>query len=170
MEKVFITMEGSVELEKATRRQRDYEILFEERKNRIKSSNAHKIFIRKRNFETLVNSLYNKKNDFNYLPKMIQTSLQHGMKNEIVAKEKYTKIMNFKLTRNILIEDVGLVIQPNIPWLGASPDGKVIDNFNVSSRGLIEVKCPYTKRDCDIFVLVENDDFYVGLDEKKIHI
>ena len=171
MEKLFITMEGSFELEKATRRQRDCELWFEERKNRITSSNAHKIFIRKRNFETLVTSLYNKKNDFNNLPKMIQTALQHGIKNEIVAKEKYTKIMNFKLMRNILIEDVGLVIQPNIPWLGASPDGKVIDNFNVPSRGLIEVKCPYTKRDCDIFGLVENDDFYVGLDEKKkIHI
>ena len=75
--------------------------------------------------------------------------------------------MNFKLMRNILIEDVGLVIQPNIPWLGASPDGKVIDNFNVPSRGLIEVKCPFTKRDCDIFGLVENDDFYIALDEKK---
>ena len=61
MEKLFITMEGSFELEKATRRQRGCELWFEERKTRITSSNAHKIFIRKRSFETLVTSLYNKK-------------------------------------------------------------------------------------------------------------
>ncbi|XP_041378943.1 uncharacterized protein LOC121391348, partial [Gigantopelta aegis] len=33
-------------------------------------------------------------------------------------------------------------------WLGASPDGKIKDLTSQQSNGVIEVKCPYTKRDC----------------------
>ena len=69
--------------------------------------------------------------------------------------------MNFKLFRNIVAEDTGLLIQPNLPWLGASPDGKVLDQHEVPSQGLLEIKCPYSKRDCDIHELVRTDNFFI---------
>ena len=48
--------------------------------------------------------------------------------------------MNFKLFRNIVAEDTSLLMQPNLSWLGASPDGKVLDQNEVPSQGLLEVK------------------------------
>ena len=68
--------------------------------------------------------------------KSVQSAFKHGIKNEIIAKEKYILVLNFKLFRNIVAEDTGLLIQPNLPWLGASPDGKVLDQHEVPSQGL----------------------------------
>ena len=48
--------------------------------------------------------------------------------------------MNFKLFRNMVAEDTSLLMQPNLSWLGASPDGKVLDQNEVPSQGLLEVK------------------------------
>ena len=50
------------------------------------------------------------------LPKSVQSAFKHGIKREIIAKEKYVKAMNFKLFRNIVTEDTGLLIQPNLTW------------------------------------------------------
>ena len=93
------------------------------------------------------------------LPKSVQSAFKHGIKNEIIAKEKYVKAMNFKLFRNIVTEDTGLLIQPNLSWVGASPDGNVLDQHDIPSQRLLEIKCPYSKRDCDISELVRTDDF-----------
>ena len=37
----------------------------------------------------------------------------------------------------------GLVVNPSLPWLGASPDG-IVHDPSKSSVGLLEIKCPYT--------------------------
>ena len=54
-----ILNDESIQLE--VEKQRDYELWFKKRENRITSSNTHKIFIHKRNFETLVQQITNKK-------------------------------------------------------------------------------------------------------------
>ena len=87
----------SIQLEVETRKQRDCELLFKKRESRITSSNAHKIFIRKRNFETLVQQITNKKS--NVVPSYLKEMLNHGIFNEDVAKEKYNCVMNFRLPR-----------------------------------------------------------------------
>ena len=76
------------------------------------------------------------------LPKSVQFAFKHGIKNEIIAKEKHVKAMNFKLLRNRVAEGTCFLIQPNIPWPGASPDGKVLNQHEVPSQGLLEIKCP----------------------------
>ena len=38
---------------------------------------------------------------------------------------------------------VGLVVNPNCPWLGATPDGKVWDSSVFENVGLLEIKCPH---------------------------
>ena len=50
--------------------------------------------------------------------------------------------------RNIYVSDTdftvdlcGLVMNPSLPWLGASPDGIVHDPLE-PSVGLLEIKCP----------------------------
>ena len=50
--------------------------------------------------------------------------------------------MQYKINRNIYIRETGLVIQPSLFWLAASPDGMVIDQEFSDNPGLIEIKCP----------------------------
>lgn len=45
-------------------------------------------------------------------------------------------IAQYEIESGYLIEPVGFVPHPSIPWLGASPDGLI------NADGLVEVKCP----------------------------
>lgn len=36
----------------------------------------------------------------------------------------------------------GFVVQPDAPWIGASPDGVVFDPLEQPQFGLVEIKCP----------------------------
>ena len=49
------------------------------------------------------------------------------------------------IRRPVKIIKSGLVISPDSPYLGASPDAKVIDPGYSDPFGLSEVKCPETK-------------------------
>ena len=54
------------------------------------------------------------------------------------------------------VHDCGLIVNSFFPYLGATPDGKVCDK---GETGLIEVKCPYTARDCTIDEACESNKF-----------
>ena len=56
--------------------------------------------------------------------------------------------MKFHLNKNIDIRETGLVLQPKLFWLAASPDGLVSDKLNEDVRqiGLIKIKCPKSKQ------------------------
>ena len=76
-----------------------------ERKNRITSSQAHKIFVRKRNFESLVVELREKTS----FPKFIQEALNHDTKFEM---QKIHDLMVYKLQKPVIIRSTGLAVQP----------------------------------------------------------
>ena len=86
-----ISMEKSIEVEKLMHKQRENKLWFQYRENRI-TSVAHKIFIRQKNFETLVTSLHTPNDN---LPKSVQSTFKQGIKNETISKEKYVKAVNF---------------------------------------------------------------------------
>eukprot|EP00117_Sycon_ciliatum_P014839 scpid81162/ scgid14934/ len=68
-------------------------------------------------------------------------AMQWGKDNEHLAIRRYEQL--FKRT----VRPSGLVINPALCWLGASPDGLVSDfNESAGHRGLVEVKCPYKYR------------------------
>ena len=54
MKKIIVSQQESISLQKKTVKQRQCAQWLKERKYRITSSNAHKIYIRKSNFEFLV--------------------------------------------------------------------------------------------------------------------
>jgi len=58
----------------------------------------------------------------------------HGLKWEGAAREGFQEETNEK------VETVGLVVNRNIPWLGASPDALVRGKF------ILEIKCPLIGR------------------------
>ena len=53
----------------------------------------------------------------------VKEMLNHGNINENISKEKFKNVMIYQLNQNIKILETGLLVQPCIPWLGASPDG-----------------------------------------------
>ena len=66
-----------------------------------------------------------------------QTALmKRGLDLETGALKDYATLKNTNIRR------CGLVVHPDAPWLGASPDGLVYDPLERPSFGLVEVKCP----------------------------
>lgn len=72
------------------------------------------------------------------------------------------KVLDFKLLRNNVTEDAGLIIQQNVTWLGSSPDGRIKDQYEIPSHGLTESKYSQSKRNQDINDLVQDDSFLLG--------
>lgn len=129
-----------------------------ERSKRITSSNAHKIKIRQRNFETLATSMKNVSTK--KLPKFVQDAMKFGKENENVAKQNFFDYLTYILKRNVVIRETGLVVQPYLFWLGASPAGLLVDSSK-NEPALIEIKCPYTKRHVSPSCLLKDEKFYV---------
>jgi len=86
------------------------------------------------------------------LPRGIQfitKATQWGCTHEAVAKEHYVKVRQESHADMSVVEG-GLVINPEWPHLGASPDGIV--QCTCCGKGVLEIKCPYCKHDQHIEV------------------
>ena len=66
-----------------------------------------------------------------------------GCQHEQVAQERYKDEMK-TVHDNFSVKSNGLVINPEFPFLGASPDGMV--SCDCCGEGCLEVKCPYCQR------------------------
>ena len=55
----------------------------------------------------------------------------------------------------------GLVVHPNLPYLGATPDGRYMYTCDCHGEGIVEVKCPYKYKDADPEDLLGNADVMV---------
>ena len=71
--------------------------------------------------------------------------IKHGKNFENVAVRKYYKYM-IHIGHKVEIHASGLVIRPDLPFLGCSPDRKVMDPISHPHYGIVEVKCPYVYR------------------------
>ena len=85
---IKVTEQNSYVLEQETVKQSLCELWKNSRKNRITSSNAHRVFIRKRNFKSLAELLLNPNFESN-LPSATRDAFRHGRIYELVACEKY---------------------------------------------------------------------------------
>ena len=82
-----------------------------------------------RDVESFCESMYSPK-DLSHIP-----SIRHGNTYESMALDKFSEVTGKKVLKS------GFCIDPELPFLGASPDGFVADEDAV-----IEVKCPYVGR------------------------
>ena len=58
-----------------------------------------------------------------------------GEKNEVKARNAYCSKISF------VVRAFGLVVNPSLTWLGASPDG-IVEDPSQKCIGLFEIKCP----------------------------
>ena len=72
-------------------------------------------------------------------------AIAHGKAEERVAHSIFARNMQ-KVTKNFTVFDAGLCVNPYLPYLGASPDGKISEPLADPCYGLLEIKCPFSKR------------------------
>lgn len=136
------------EVEVLTRGQRTNPHWFAWRKNRITASVAHTIahcrFVngkRETPPASLVATVTGERRG-------IKTrAMSWGIQKEAEAVSRYQKMKSAALGRAISVQDCGLFIDSQRPWLAASPDGIVTDSRTGKWLLCLEVKCPFKHRD-----------------------
>lgn len=127
-------------LEKRTVLQGESKEWLEQHKVRLTASSFGKVFQRvHRPSEAMVKSLFANKD----LSKV--RAIAHGKAKEKVARSIFARNMQ-KVTKYFAVFDAGLCVNPLLPYLGASPDGKIYDPLSDPCYGLLEIKCPFSKR------------------------
>lgn len=156
---VKISQQEALSLEKNTRDQSINTLWHEERKKRITASNFGRVMLRKSAVtQKLIDSITLQK-------PFKSSSTSYGLANETVVLNMYRK-----KTKNH-VHECGLVINPEYPFIGATPDGKVCDN---GDTGILEIKCPYSIRDSSLSEVLDNHnqrkDFFLEIVEGKIQL
>ena len=95
--------------------------MFELRKHHITTSKYHTILISHRNFYSLCTEIINPC-DFEDLSAKVKEALNQF---ESTARELYIDVKRLKLRHFVLVLETGLVIQPSLFCLAASPGGLV---------------------------------------------
>ena len=99
----------------------------------------------------------------------------YGCRHEKDAKETYISKTKDKHT-NFHVSRSGLVVDPNYPFFGASPDGLI--RCDCCGTGVLEIKCPFTCKDKSFllkskesssFCLKTNDDQGLTIDTTRTY-
>ena len=84
-----------------------------------------------------------------------------GCKHEKQARQMYLAANKLKHD-DLSVAESGLVINPQWPFIGASPDG--IINCTCCGKGVLEIKCPYCHRGTDVWTAaIEDSGFYLKM-------
>ena len=86
--------------------------------------------------------------------------IKWGSDNEPVARQAYIRFMQHNGHPYLTANHCGFVVHPQECWLGASPDGVVNESPNEPPKGLLEIKCPFSKRDVSPKIACEDPSFY----------
>ena len=137
---ITISEEECKYIERYTRSQRENSLWYEQRCGRVTASCFHDIVSRKKNSspDNLV-TRFLRREDISNIP-----AIKWGIDNEDKAREVYvTKMSSSHI--EFKCSPAGLVISPQYPYLGASPDGFI--QCECCGEGIIEIKCPFSVRD-----------------------
>jgi putative phage-type endonuclease len=80
---------------------------------------------------------------------------ERGQALEPEAIERFGKIFGF------IVEPQGFVVHPELPWLGASPDGRA---YGAGVEAVVEVKCPMGSPDKSL-----DDESYIHQVQCELH-
>ena len=156
LDRFCLTPEQCMALERKTTKQAGDSEWHKARRCRITGSKCGRILIQKQKTVQLLQfCLYPKPMVF--MPKAIEW----GRRNEQRANEAYIKHMHHYGHIGLQTGSAGFVVHPEKGWLGASPDGWVVDpSAGVASNGMAEFKCPFTKADVSPEEACKDDTFY----------
>ena len=75
-----------------------------------------------------------------------------------------------QLYEHVIVEKCGFIIHHDRGWLGASPDGRVKNGACNQRDGILEVKCPYSKREVSPEEACSDSNFYCELVNSKVQL
>ena len=92
-----------------------------------------------------------------------------GLKHKKVARELYLKAQK-QHHNDLIVADSGLVINPQWPFVAATPDGIV--DCKCCGKGVLEIKCPYSHRDESVESAASKDEKFCLKkdDEGSLHL
>ena len=85
-----------------------------------------------------------------------------------MAVQKYFKTKKSQGKHVNVCTQVGFIVNPVYPWLGASPDFLIRDLQEESQFGIGEVKYPFAKREMSLQEACEDKKFYMMNTKGKI--
>ena len=146
-----LSYDEAYQLEERTREQIHSDEWFACRRRRITASDFHKVYTRKKAVDMkFLKRLYDP-------TKFYSEPTAHGIKHETTAKQQF--ILKYP---NHHLHNIGLVVNPQFPFLGASPDAKVCVD---GETAIIEIKCPFTARDKTVAEACEDNSFCLMKDQ-----
>ncbi|KAL1430309.1 hypothetical protein MTO96_015135 [Rhipicephalus appendiculatus] len=157
LEKIVLSPLQAQCLEKNSRQQRASQTWCQERKHRLTSSNFGTVLMRNHWSSKGLGHLTSAK-DLSRVP-----AVRYGIANEARALQRYQDVLKHT-GRDVELQSVGLFVDPEQPWLGASPDAIVHDALEDPPWGCVEVKCPYSMKDADQEKLLACGDICVSFD------
>ncbi|KAK1875799.1 Ubiquitin-conjugating enzyme E2 D2 [Dissostichus eleginoides] len=89
-------------------------------------------------------------------------SSQWGLQNEDTAKKSYLVAMQDH-HEDINVAASGLILNPELPWIGASPDGVV--TCACHEPGILEIKCPFSAKDRSLLECTKDSRFCLTVPE-----
>lgn len=84
-----------------------------------------------------------------------------GCQHEKFARDIFTDKLR-KEHENLKVEEVGFFINPNVPFIGASPDGIV--TCDCCGQAVVEIKCPFCKKHDSLENASDDKNFYLKKD------
>ena len=128
-----VTTEQAYDIENATTDQYKSTLWSVRRKDRIIASQFSRILNRKAPVTTkFVDSIF-------ATTSFHSAATTYGISNESTAKQK-----NFQLNPRHHMDAIGLAINPQFPFLAATPDARICTETGLA---ITEIKCPYSARD-----------------------
>ena len=134
---VVVTPEQAHELHVRTSDQHGSDLWMRQRKLRITASIAKTVARRRSSTDParLVSAITDR-------PFFSSAATDWGIANEDVAREAYVEERG-KSGDVVHVSKCGLIVNPEEPWFGASPDGIADDG---KTQVVLEIKCPYSAR------------------------
>ena len=149
LQKIKLTNEQAVAIERMTRKQSADSLWFMERKLRVTASKIYDVYQWKRGLEKHAEKFVSADHDLTVCSDILRRKLEHGRMYEPVALHKYQEcVKEANKAYTVEVSDCGLVLSPRNCWLGCSPDGKVVFG---DLYGIIECKCPEQYKLSDLY-------------------
>ena len=140
---VVVTTEEAMEIERATRDQAGSDRWKTERRNRLTASKVGGIIKMRKTTKRGA-----KVKEFLYSTFRGNEATRYGMIMEDTARTEYLAYQQQNRHPEVSVQDCGLFISQENPWLAATPDGLVHDpSEQTNSSGLLEIKKKPTARE-----------------------
>ncbi|CAN7981285.1 unnamed protein product, partial [Ixodes pacificus] len=162
-QKITLTPLEAQDLEKNSRRQRNGATWLQAKQYRLTASNFGTV---RRHGEWTGKGLANltSTKDLSRVP-----AVRYGIVNEPKALQRYEEVLKSR-GRDVHLSSAGLFVDPDQPWLGATPDAILYDATEKPPWGCVEVKCLYTLRHADRQTLLASNITVVFDSSNRPHL